>query len=133
VSEIAQEKGWPDGWLNEGVKGFLSHPDKEPAAKRLFRTYPSDTEPGLRVVLPSPQYLFAMKCMAMRVGGVEQTQDRSDIELLARELRITNAEQALAIVSAFYPDSQVTPRTKFGIEEIFSGSSTPDNAGNRRP
>jgi hypothetical protein len=124
ISDIAHEKGWPESWLNEGVKGFLSHRDKDPAVKRLFRTYPSETEAGLRIVLPSPHYLFAMKCMAMRIGGTEQTRDRGDIEMLAQELHVTTAEQAIAIVSDFYPDARIAPRTKFGIEEIFSGSSS---------
>src|SRR5581483_11984825 len=81
VSELAAEKGWPADWLNDGVKGWLSHRDADPEAKRLFRTYPSEEEPGLRVLVASPQYLFAMKCLAMRIGGADQAQDRSDIEI----------------------------------------------------
>jgi hypothetical protein len=65
VAALAEEKGW------------LSHRDADPEAKYLFKTYPSEDEPGLRVFLASPHYLFAMKCLAMRIGGVDESRDRS--------------------------------------------------------
>jgi hypothetical protein len=120
VAALAQEKGWPPDWLNDGVKGWLSHRDADPEAKHLFKTYPSEDEPGLRVFVASPHYLFAMKCLAMRIGGVDESQDRSDIEALARQIGIVAAEQALDIVSQYYPLSRISPKTHYGIEEIFS-------------
>ena len=120
AAALAEERGWPSDWLNDGVKGWLSHRDADPEAKALFRTYPSEDKPGLRVLVASPNYLFAMKCMAMRIGGVDETQDRSDIETLARKIGITTAEQALEIVSQYYPLSKISPKTQYGVEEIFS-------------
>src|SRR5437868_2831476 len=108
VAAIAEEKGWPSDWLNDGVKGWLSERDADRDAKRLFKTYPSEDEPGLRVFVASPSYLFAMKCLAMRIGGVDETRDRSDIEALARVIGITTAEQALEIVSRYYPGSRIS-------------------------
>jgi hypothetical protein len=112
--------------LNDGVKGWLSHRDADPDSKPLFKTYPSEDEPGLRVFVASPHYLFAMKCLAMRVGGVDDTQDRSDIEALARKIGIATAGQAIEIVSQYYPPSGIPPKTHFGIEEIFSRLSGSD-------
>ena len=123
VAALAEEKGWPPDWLNDGVKGWLSHRDADPEAKHLFKTYPSEDEPGLRVFVASPHYLFAMKCLAMRIGGVDGSQDRSDIETLARHIGIVTAEQALDIVSQYYPLSKISPKTQYGVEEIFSGLS----------
>lgn len=120
VAALAEEKGWPPDWLNDGVKGWLSHRDADPEAKPLFKTYPSEDEPGLRVLVASPHYLFAMKCMAMRIGGADEFQDRSDIEVLAREIGVVTAEQALDIVSQYYPLSRISPKTQYGVEEIFS-------------
>jgi hypothetical protein len=120
VAALAEEKGWPPDWLNDGVKGWLSHRDADPEAKYLFKTYPSEDEPGLRVFLASPHYLFAMKCLAMRIGGVDESRDRSDIEALARQLGIDTTEQALDIVSQYYPLSRISPKTQYGVEEIFS-------------
>jgi hypothetical protein len=119
VAELAEQNGWPLNWLNDGVKGWLSERDNDPEAKRLFKTYPSEDEPGLRVLVASPTYLFAMKCLAMRIGGVDDTQDRSDIEALARMIGIETAERALEIVSLYYPGSRISPKTQYGIEEIF--------------
>jgi len=120
VAVMAEEKGWPPDWLNDGVKGWLSHRDADPEAKHLFKTYPSEDEPGLRVFVASPHYLFAMKCMAMRIGGAGEFQDRYDIETLAGEIGIVTAEQALDIVSEYYPMSRISPKTQYGVEEIFS-------------
>jgi hypothetical protein len=119
VAELAEEKRWPPGWFNDGVKGWLSERDSDPTAKSLFKTYPSEDSPGLRVFTASPRYLFAMKCLAMRIGGVDEAQDRSDIEALAKVVGVTTATEALAIVSQYYPGSRISPKTQFGIEEIF--------------
>ncbi len=131
VADLTEAKGWPPDWLNDGVKGWLSHRDADPDAKRLFKTYPSEDEPGLRVFVASPTYLFAMKCLAMRIGGADETQDRSDIEALARTIGITTADQALAIVSGYYPRSQISPKTQYGIEEIFGVSPSAGKGSNK--
>jgi len=123
VADLAEEKGWPSDWLNDGVKGWLSRHDADPEAKRFFKSYPSEDEPGLRVFVASPAYLFAMKCLAMRIGGVDESRDRSDIEALAHNLGIETAEQALAIVARYYPRSQISPKTQYGVEEIFAHPS----------
>ena len=117
--EIAEEKGWDPNWLNDGVKGFLSAVDGSPQAKRLFRTYPSEHAPGLRVMVANPAYLFAMKCRAMRLGGLEGSADVDDIRRLAREIGLSTAQEALDLVATFYPDRIIEPRTQFGLEEIF--------------
>ncbi len=136
TAAMAEEHGWDRDWLNDGVKGFLSSADTDPEAKRLFGTYPSENRPGLRVMVPNPRYLFAMKCRAMRIGGVEESRDVEDIRNVAREIGITNATQALELVSEFYPDRLIQPKTRFGLEEIL-GVATPDDAeptpGTERP
>lgn len=114
---LARERGWEPDWLNDGVKGFLSAADQD--ARTLMGTYPSEEQPGLRVMVANPAYLFAMKCRAMRVGGVHETSDVEDIRQLARELGIRDAEAALELIAAFYPRQVLQPKTYFGLEEIF--------------
>ena len=123
AAEMADEFGWDQNWLNDGVKGWLSKADSDPDVKKLFKTYPSEDEPGLRVLVPKPEYMFAMKCRAMRVGGVESSSDIDDIKNLAQELGITNVEQALAIVEDFYLANLLEPKTRLGLEEILSSLS----------
>jgi hypothetical protein len=51
---MAEEFGWEENWLNDGVKGWLSAIDNNPGVKVLFKTYPSEQEPGLRVSSQGP-------------------------------------------------------------------------------
>ncbi len=118
---VAADRGWPENWLNDGVKGFLSALDAESGVKNLYGEFPSSDTPGLRVFLPRPEYLFAMKCRAMRVGGVDENSDLDDIRRLAGEIGLAGADEALSLVASFYPRAQLEPRVQFGIEEIFSG------------
>lgn len=108
------------------MKGFLSAQDTDPGAKSLFRSYPAETGPGLRVFVASPDYLFSMKRLAMRAGGAEQNEDINDIKQLGKQLQIRNASDALAVVARYYPANRLPPKTQFGLEEIF-GNSTEDD------
>ena len=117
--EIGQEHGWDETWLNDGVKGFLSEAETSRDVRSLYRSYPSEEMAGLRVFVPSSEYLFAMKCIAMRIGGVEQTDDVSDIKALAQSIGLSSAAEAINLVAAFYPEDRIPPRTRFGLEEIF--------------
>jgi hypothetical protein len=119
AQRIAAEFDWDDGWLNDGVKGFLSAADADPEAKRLMFTYPSDERPGLRVFVASAPYLFAMKSLAMRVGGTDEKRDLDDIRRLGEVLGVRSSMQALSIVSRYYPAERLPPKTRFGLEEIF--------------
>jgi hypothetical protein len=121
---VAAEFGWPSGWINDGVKGFLSAQDSAPDSKTLFRSYPSETGPGLRVFVATPSYLFAMKCLAMRAAGVDRSEDIEDIGRLGATLGIANAGQAISIVMRYYPGGQLPPKTRFGLEEIFGSAKS---------
>jgi hypothetical protein len=135
ATDMANEFGWNDNWLNDGVKGFLSVIDGSSGVKHLFKTYPSEEQPGLRVFLPKAEYLFAMKCRAMRIGGVDSNSDIDDIRMLARAIGIRNSEEALNLVEAYYPGNLIEPKTRFGLEEIFTalGDQTPKPAGSENP
>jgi len=120
AAEMAEEYDWDADWLNDGVKGWLSEVERDPDAKRFIGTYPSEDEPGLRVFVPKPEYLFAMKCRAMRIGGLDTSEDIDDIKRLAEAIGIKTAAEAMAIVESYYPRHQIEPKTQFGLEEIFA-------------
>ena len=132
AAEMAEEFGWDESWLNDGVKGWLSNRDADPDVKALFKTYPAEDQPGLRVYTAKPEYLFAMKCRAMRVGGVETNSDIDDIKLLARAIGIKNSQDALALVEKFYPQNMLQPKTRLGLEEIFLNLDV-DHRNDRSP
>ena len=112
--QIAREEGWPEDWLNDGVKGFTS--DKE--QMRLMELFEASPKGGLRIHVPAPEYFFAMKCMSMRPEGIEGSRDISDIEALAVAIGISDAATALSLVEAFYPSARIPPKVRFGVEEI---------------
>ena len=118
VKQIGEARNWPQGWLNDAVKGFLSPRQRDPDALRLFRSYPSEKTCGLRVFVARPEYLLAMKCIAMRVDPAEASEDVGDIKLLIQTLGLTAVDQVLNIVADYYPNNRIRPKTQFGVEEI---------------
>ncbi len=109
VAQIAADEGWPDDWLIEGVKGFISAHEQ----LQLMAEFAAPGA-GLRVHLPTPRYLFAMKCMAMRAD----TQDVSDISALAGIAGIQTVDEALVLIEAFCARAQIPVKVRFGVEEI---------------
>jgi hypothetical protein len=114
ATQVAQEEQWPHDWLNDGVKGFLSTHEKLQA----FGSFDANRSGGLRLYTPTPEYLFAMKCMAMRPEGIDGSHDISDIEALALNIGISSSTQALELVESFYPAARVPAKVRFGVEEI---------------
>ena len=51
AAEMAEEFGWDENWLNDGVKGWLSNRDADPDVKALFKTYPTVLQPKTRLGL----------------------------------------------------------------------------------
>ncbi|MHB1586375.1 MAG: hypothetical protein ACYCRH_06360 [Acidiferrobacteraceae bacterium] len=113
-AEIAREEHWPDDWLNDGVDRFTSTNEQ----MVLMKNFEGSPEGGLRIYTPSPEYLFAIKCMAMRPEGIEGSHDITDIERLAKEIGVKDAGAALTLVEAFYPSARIPPKVRFGVEEI---------------
>jgi len=109
AARIADERGLPADWLNDGVKGLL--PDKQPAVEGTgsFSTL------GLHVGVASAEYLFAMKAQAAR-----QETDGDDLRQLAQILKITDLEAALGLVERFYGPGRLRPNTQLLLEDILS-------------
>jgi len=104
-AKIAEERNLPDDWLNDAVKGFLvDHPTS---------TYLELDH--LRVLVPEPDYLLAMKALAARFD----TSDRDDVLFLIKKLGLERAEDVFEILERYYRPEQVRPATRFFIEEIF--------------
>ena len=106
---VAAKEGVKDSWLNDAVKGFLSPRGDFDAFLDL---------PHLRVFVAHPAYLFAMKCAAMRLG--EEFHDLNDVRFLLRYLNLTDAGEALAIVTRYFDEGQLLPKTRLALEELLS-------------
>jgi len=105
AGKLAEERGLPDGWLNDAVKGFLTGAD--PDAALVLEV------DGLRVSTASPRILLAMKVLSHRVG-----EDEEDVRLLARELELGDASEVLALAEAVYGD-RLDVAARFFVEELF--------------
>ena len=73
VRVVAARRGWPADWL---VRAYLSPKVDGLDQHSLFATYPAEETPGLPVFVPSPEYMLAMKLMALRI---DPAGDRSKI------------------------------------------------------
>ena len=109
---VQKEQGLPDGWLNDGAKGFLSsHHAVDAGDLPQFD--------GLRVTAPTAEYMLAMKCMASRIAHADtDPSDVVDIRFLLAHLGITSPDAALAIVGRFYPADRVPARAVYLLEAV---------------
>ena len=113
AQEVADEIGLPATWLNDGVKGFIS-------AKHEVTSRNLPQFSNLRVAMPTPEYLLAMKCMASRIGAAHgEADDTADIIQLIRQLSLSDSKSVLDIVSAYYPPSQIPVKAQFLVESLF--------------
>ncbi len=125
VSIVADLIGLPSDWINDGVKGFLSHNEQltdEPIAGL-------DNLTNLRVLYPTAEYLLAMKCLAAR--SEEVSEDRNDVEFLARRLGLKTEESVFAIIEKFYPLERIHVKSRYFVSEIISGLAGERKSGDQ--
>jgi hypothetical protein len=104
---VAAREGLPSDWLNDAVKGFFS----ERGAFTVFEELSN-----LRIYVPHPGYLLAMKCLALRLG--EEFQDLEDVRVLVRELRLRTVAEAESILGQYYDLVRYPAKTRYVLEEL---------------
>jgi hypothetical protein len=110
AARVAARAGVPHAWLNDAVKGFLSPKGEFDAYLEL---------PHLRIFVARPEYLLAMKCASLRLG--EEFHDLDDVRYLLRYLNISSAQDALEIVTRYFDEAQLLPKTRLALEELLPG------------
>jgi len=106
---VARRTRVPPEWLNDAVKGFMS-------ARADFAPF-LELE-HLRVMVAQPQYLLAMKCLSFRIGA--EFHDEDDIRFLLRLLELRNYDEAVAVISKYYPIERFPQKTLFALAELLS-------------
>jgi hypothetical protein len=110
---ISEEQQLPADWLNDGVKGYVSA-RHETTAGNLPQF------PHLRLTMPVPEYLLAMKCMAARLGGTTgEPSDVPDIRFLISHLRLRSSREVLDLVGQYYPANRIPVKTQYLVEGLF--------------
>ncbi|MGB8509537.1 MAG: hypothetical protein WCD76_14215 [Pyrinomonadaceae bacterium] len=105
AERIAKAHNLREDWLNDAVKGFVvPHPQRI-----LFDLT------NLKVYVPEPDYLLAMKALAAR----SDTMDAGDVKLLIDRMGLRKPEEVFAILEKYYPRQQIKPATQYFIEELF--------------
>lgn len=103
--KIALQKGMPESWLNDSVKGFMNENAYE--NKMLLKNYSN-----LKVYSVMPEYLLAMKLMASRMDI-----DKKDIIFLMKHLGVNTSEKANQVIESVFRDEHILPKTRYVIEE----------------
>ncbi len=113
IRRIAEEQQLPADWLNDGVKGFIS-------ARHETEAGNLPQFANLRLTMPVPEYLLAMKCMAARMGGTAgEPSDVADIRFLIRHLGLPSPQQVLDLVALYYPANRIPVKTQYLVEGLF--------------
>ena len=105
--KIAEVSNIDPDWLNDAVKGYLSTDGGYDSYLELS---------NLKVFVAQPDYLLAMKCLAMRIG--EEFHDLDDVRYLLRYLNITSYKKALATIGQYYPAERFPQKTLYALEEL---------------
>jgi hypothetical protein len=109
AARVAVEAGLLPHWLNDGVKRFLSERGEFAPFLELDH---------LRVMVAQPEYLLSMKCLAMRIGA--EFHDEDDVRYLLRHLDIRTYEQAVAVITRYYPLERFPQKTLYALAEILA-------------
>ena len=117
---VAERRGWHVDWLNDQVFPFLS--DKAEGISihhQLFRNYPSNGAPGLRVYVPTPEYMCALKLIALRIDPSNATKDLDDLIHLTALLALHTPDAALTLVRQFFDRESASARVETGIKRLY--------------
>jgi len=107
AARVAIQAGINADWLNDGVKAFLSeHGEFSPFVEHDH----------LRVMVAQPEYLLAMKCLALRIGA--ESHDEDDVRYLLRHLDVGSHERAIATITRFYPLERFPQKTLYALAEL---------------
>jgi hypothetical protein len=107
AARVATLAGLNPDWLNDGVKGFLSSQGDFAPFLELDH---------LRVMLAQPEYLLAMKCLAMTIGA--EFHDEDDVRYLLRHLDVRTYDKAVAIIEKYYPLDRFPQKTLNALAEL---------------
>jgi len=102
---VGRDLGLPDGWLNDGAKGFF------PESAR-FETWREFSH--LRLSVADAGTMLAMKLLAAR-----SAEDRDDIRFLADRLGVRSVAEALDLAERFYARDRIPLRAQLILEELF--------------
>lgn len=103
VKSVAEHMGLDVDWLNNAV-GMFTPLYEEDSLFEISGTYPTGSNPGLRVLLAKPHYLLAMKLHALRSLDRDE-RDMEDARALASHLGITDETQLHDLYASIHDEA----------------------------
>jgi hypothetical protein len=137
ADEVAARLKLPKDWINEGVKRMAPPPGDPQPNLILAGEYPrtANSIVGLRVHLPAPAYMLAMKILANRL--IEDTEKNEsgldDAVGLMKVTKLTTAQQLVDLLKECYPRLPgivvpvISPRIKAKIETLLDAYRDAEN------
>jgi hypothetical protein len=110
AENIAAREGLDPFWINDAVKGFFSETGR-------FDVYAVHSH--LRIFAAHPEYLLAMKCLAIRLG--EEYRDREDIAVLLNVLGLRRVADVESLLARYYPMERYPAKARYILEELLQG------------
>lgn len=98
--------------IRDDVSDFIS----DNADHILHGDYGNTSRGGLRIFKASPQYILSMKILSMR--SALETHDVRDVWELCKACGIQSSEEAVELVSKFYPSTRIPRRNQLILEDI---------------
>jgi hypothetical protein len=128
ADQVAARLGLPKDWINEGVKRMAPPPGDPQPNLILQGEYPRtpNSMVGLRVHLPTPAYMLAMKILANRlVADIEKIEsDLKDAVALMKVTKLTTESQLVDLLKECYPNlpgiviPKVHPRIQAKVDTL---------------
>jgi hypothetical protein len=130
VAQIAKRNGWSDTWFNDAVAFHLSGHARADRDMVEWRTFPRSLEQvGLTVFVPTAEYMLALKLKAARVSDFTKgTQDLNDLANLLRVLDISSPDQAIAVLTKYFPISAAHADKERFVVKYLLGQEVPIDA-----
>jgi len=131
ADRVGQRLGLPQDWLNDGVRTYLAPEDSK--ARELFGSFPSEERPGLRVFVPTPEYLLAMKLMALRIDPSSGAKDLDDILNLMMIAGLADKNAVLRLAAQFYPEARISGKLHLAIDGVWREKLERERSDTSRP
>ncbi len=113
--EVGKELGIHSEWLNNEVRFFVSE-TKDKSSRRPL-DLPIETK-GLKVEVPTANYLLAMKARACREPIPGVSADAADLRFLIHKMEINSIHQVESLLGKYFPEDPLRPAARSLIERI---------------
>jgi len=107
AQRIAGREAVDDDWVHESIRTLVGGRADSAAHVELS---------NVRVFMPRPEYVLAVKCAAMGLG--DDFHEMEDVRYVLRAMNITSAHQALSVVMQYFTERQLAPDLRTSLEGL---------------